>query len=140
MGHFAKKCTAEINVNNNYGNVNSFNSKEVNFLSKDVDAFCIMDSEVNVTLEQQWIIDSGAAYNMINDLKLFDSFCVLEAPMKIRIAKKGVTLEIKHVGPVRFGTNLGFTILIENVIFSPELPVCYPFMNALNRVSGSNSD
>lgn len=69
-----------------------------------------------------FVIDSGASHHMIKDDTLFEDFVVLQPPIEIEIAKTGTFIYATKKGNIRIITNLEKTGILEEVLYSPEVP------------------
>jgi hypothetical protein len=81
-------------------------------------ATLLLSNESHVT--DSWICDSGASCSMSGDHSAFQSLMADRRP--IRLAD-GKVVYSKGLGPVRFLSDCGYTITIDNVLFVPRLSV-----------------
>ena len=81
------------------------------------------ESTLNEQL-QRWYLDSGASDHMVNRKEIFKNLEMLDEPVCIATAKKGVNLVAKQRGEINvysFVDGKKIEIRMENVLFVPEL-------------------
>ena len=84
--------------------------------------FAFMVSQSVKSDLSDFIVDSGASHHMIKSDKYFESAKFLNPPILIEVAKQGEYIKATKIGSIEVDSNLGVTLLLENVLYSPELP------------------
>ncbi|CAH0380794.1 unnamed protein product [Bemisia tabaci] len=91
--------------------------------SANISAFAFMAGESQGNQEAGfWILDSGASAHISKTDAFFNSSVTLDPPMKIAIAKSGAFITALKKGNINVTTQSGFSGLLEDVLFCPEVP------------------
>lgn len=87
-------------------------------------SFVAGSGSVSDEKSRRWYLDSGASDHMANQRELFQNLEVLEEPVWIATAKKGVKLVARQRGEINVYSTIDgkqIHIRMENVLFVPEL-------------------
>ena len=79
-------------------------------------------SETGASEKVRFILDSGATDHIVNRLDVFTTVENLAIPLQISIAKKGEKIAATKKGVIKIVTNLGVAGVLENVLYSPDVP------------------
>lgn len=120
-GHWKKDCPNKTN--------NKATKSQVNFANKlsdhdsSCDAFVCGPSSMNVTCNQDWVMDSGASHHMTFHREWFSDFTKFENPVLITI---GNGQKIKAIGKgdvkiLAFNNNIWAEKYLTEVYFVPEI-------------------
>lgn len=69
----------------------------------------------------EFVIDSGATDHFVTDHKNFESHTELEPPIQVRTAHKRQPIFATKMGIVRITTNTGLNMILDNVLYSPDV-------------------
>lgn len=76
------------------------------------------NNDTNIT----FLLDSGATDHVVNTNNMFTTYEELSPPLKIGVAKNGVSVLAVGKGSINITTNMGVEGRLDNVLYSPELP------------------
>lgn len=81
-----------------------------------------------------FILDSGASHHLIGSEQLAEKFYTLARPIKINIADKGNTILATKKGDLHVRTELGYEIVLKDVLFSKETNLSIISFNRLRKM------
>lgn len=137
--HFKKDCHFFKKMNKNYSgsstnhHANTIQAEQTN--NKDSFAFMFSQCKLSYSNHNQkeivFLLDSGATDHIVNMRDVFSEYTELPSPLKINVAKDGVSIQAYGRGKINVTTNLGIQGTIEEVLYSPE--VLYNLLS-VNRI------
>lgn len=115
------------NNSNNYSvNSNRRNSDNNNSDDDSYSMFMVREEKDNVVCNNdevvEFFLDTGVTGSCINDSKLFNSYNVIDVPIRLKTASKDASKNMTNVGNVLLRTNLSFEFELENVLYSKLFP------------------
>lgn len=128
--HFKKDCRflkkTETNGSGSSSNQHAANTIMAEHNEKDSFAFmfspCKLPDSNHNQNEIIFLLDSGATDHIVNTRDIFSQYTELPSPLKINVAKDGVSIQAYGRGKIDITTNLGIQGTIEEVLYSPEVP------------------